>query len=304
MIYADGGAYAFNGTTTACDGTFMFDFSDIAPSGGDAMRYYLGVYDTVTGESVTIKDYRILDTTNGDTEVICSPMPLSGDNQQLYPFVVYNFNDGNIAPVAQAQATAVSGTAPLLVSFSAGGSYDPDGTISSYEWDFGDGTTGSGVTVNHTYITSGNFEVTLTVTDNQTSTNEDWLTIQVATDPIKVARVKDIAMSLQINRRDVLAKAKVTLLDIGNNPISNATVTGSWSGIVKGSATGTTDAYGNVTFSSPKTRKSGTFTFQVTTVAKTGYTYDATLNTETMDSISTSSPASGSTRTVAFISRE
>ncbi|MFH0727836.1 MAG: PKD domain-containing protein [Pseudomonadota bacterium] len=294
MIYADGGAYAFNGTTTACDGTFMFDFSDIVPSGGDTMRYYLGVYDTVTGERVTIKDYRILDTTNGDTEVICSPMPMSGDNQQLYPYVTYNFNDGNIVPVAQAQATPVSGTAPLTVSFSAAGSYDPDGTIAAYEWDFGDGTTGSGVTVNHTYITSGNFEATLTVADNQTSANEDWLTIQVAANPLNVLFVKNIALSLQKSSRDVLAKAKVTILDAGNNPIANATVAGTWSGLVKGSATGKADAYGNVTLSSPKTRKSGVITFKVTNVSKSGFTYNAALNTETTDSISTSSPASAS----------
>jgi PKD repeat protein/C1A family cysteine protease len=290
MIYADGGSYAFNGTTTACDGSFMFDFSDIAPSGGDAMRYYLGVYDTTSGESVTVKDFRILDTTNGNTEVICTPMPVTGDNRQLYSFVEYNFNDGNIPPVADATATPISGTAPLAVSFSAADSYDPDGTIASYKWDFGDGTTGSDVTAHHTYIAPGNFAVTLTVTDNRTSTNEDWLTIQVAANPLNVLSVKDISMFLQRNSRDVVAKAKVTILDAGDNPISNATVTGIWSGLVKGSATGITDAFGNVTLSSPKTKKTGVITFKVSNVSKSGYTYDAALNTETTDSISTSSP--------------
>lgn len=304
MLYAHGGPYAFNGETTACDGNFMFDFTDIAPPGGDSMRYYLGVYDTVTGQSVTIKDYRILDTTNGNTEVICNPMPVVGDNQQLYPFVVYNFNDGNIAPVAKAQANAVSGTAPLSVSFSAAGSYDPDGTIASYHWDFGDGTTGSGVTANHTYITSGTFQVTLTVTDNRTIANEDWLTIQVAANALKVVSVKDISMSLQKSSRDVLAKAKVTIRDAGNNLVSNATVTGTWSGLVKGSATGTTDANGTVTFSSPKTRRAGIITFTVTNVSKSGHTYNAALNTETADSISTSSPADKSSKTLTFVSKE
>jgi PKD repeat protein len=304
MIYAEGGPYAFDGTTTACDASFMFDFSDIAPSGGDRMRYYLGVYDTVTGNPLTIKDFRILDTTNGNTEVIGGPMPVSGDNQQLYTFVEYNFNDGNIPPVAKATATTVSGTAPLAVSFSAAGSYDPDGTIASCLWDFGDGTTGSGVTVNHTYITSGNFQVTLKVTDNRTSANEDWLTIQVATNPLKVLSVKDISMSLQKSTRDVLAKAKVTIRDTGNNLISNATVTGKWSGLVSGNATGITDASGNVTFSSPKTKNTGTFTFQITKVSKSGYTYNAALNTKTANSISTSSPASGLFKTLAFISQE
>ena len=39
----------------------------------------------------------------------------------------------------------------LACDFDASGSYDPDGTIVSYEWDFGDGDTGSGVTPSHTF---------------------------------------------------------------------------------------------------------------------------------------------------------
>ncbi|NIN65976.1 MAG: PKD domain-containing protein [Anaerolineae bacterium] len=52
------------------------------------------------------------------------------------------------------------------VTFDASGSYDPDGRIVSYSWDFGDGTTGSGVTAAHSYEAAGTYSVTLTVTDN------------------------------------------------------------------------------------------------------------------------------------------
>jgi len=53
------------------------------------------------------------------------------------------------------------------VSFDASGSYDPDGgEIALYEWDFGDGTTGSGVTVIHKFNQAGRYLVTLTVTDD------------------------------------------------------------------------------------------------------------------------------------------
>jgi subtilisin family serine protease len=55
----------------------------------------------------------------------------------------------------------------LFCDFNGGASSDPDGTIVSYSWNFGDGSTGSGQTVSKFYTGLGPFSVTLTVTDNQ-----------------------------------------------------------------------------------------------------------------------------------------
>lgn len=55
----------------------------------------------------------------------------------------------------------------LEVSVNAGGSSDADGTIDSYEWQFGDGSTGSGKTASHTFASPGTYTVTLTVTDDK-----------------------------------------------------------------------------------------------------------------------------------------
>ncbi len=63
-------------------------------------------------------------------------------------------------------------------------SYDPDGTIDSYDWDFGDETSGSGAIVPHTYTTVGVYEVTLTVTDNEGAQSSDTTTVEVSPPPV------------------------------------------------------------------------------------------------------------------------
>jgi PKD repeat protein len=62
--------------------------------------------------------------------------------------------------------------------FDASSSYDPDGEILSYEWNFGDNTIGSGKTVNHYYQTAGTYSVTLTVRDNSMKVNNSSFTTE------------------------------------------------------------------------------------------------------------------------------
>jgi PKD repeat protein len=71
----------------------------------------------------------------------------------------------NQAPVADIGGP-YSGTQNVEISFDASNSSDADGMITSYTWDFGDGSSDSGVQVTHTYSTTGDFNVTLIVTDD------------------------------------------------------------------------------------------------------------------------------------------
>jgi len=66
------------------------------------------------------------------------------------------------------------------LTFDGGASSDPDGSLASYAWDFGDGQTDSGVQVTHAYSEAGEYEVTLTVTDNCGATAESTLLVDVA----------------------------------------------------------------------------------------------------------------------------
>jgi PKD repeat protein len=90
---------------------------------------------------------------------------------------------GTLAPVADASGpyTADLGTS---VTFDGTASSDPDGTIVTYNWNFGDGTTleDGGATPTHTYATAGTYNVTLTVVDNDGLSDSDSTTATI-TDP-------------------------------------------------------------------------------------------------------------------------
>jgi len=73
----------------------------------------------------------------------------------------------NTPPVAQFGASASSDGSALTVLFNATESYDSDGDIVSYQWVFGDGYSGSGITKVHTYPGAGDYDVALLVIDNE-----------------------------------------------------------------------------------------------------------------------------------------
>lgn len=88
----------------------------------------------------------------GDDGTPTDPGPPSGANQ---------------APVADFFVDVEQGPAPLPVSFDATASNDPDGEIASYAWEFGDGSTATGISVTHIYENPGYFVPRLTVTDDR-----------------------------------------------------------------------------------------------------------------------------------------
>jgi PKD repeat protein len=96
-------------------------------------------------------------------------------------WVDYNpANFSNWPPVAR---ITISGE----TTFDGSESFDHEGSIVQYSWDFGDGTTAEGITVTHTYETPGAYLVCLTVTDNASNkdTETAWVFIDTENHPAK-----------------------------------------------------------------------------------------------------------------------
>lgn len=111
----------------------------------------------------------------------------------------------------------IAGTdAPRTVVLSAKGSFDPDpGDTLTYKWDFGDGTTGSGIEVEHKYPANGPYTITLTAidqtglsaTDSGGVTFHDFDSVPQPPKAVTLSRVRAVP------KRIVIDKAKPQLLD-------------------------------------------------------------------------------------------
>jgi len=88
----------------------------------------------------------------------------------------------DLLPVARITVEPASGPAPLAVSVSGEDSTAAKGTIASYAWAFGDGSSAAGATAAHTYATAGAYPITLTVTDSKGRTASTTVDV-VATGP-------------------------------------------------------------------------------------------------------------------------
>jgi PKD repeat protein len=85
----------------------------------------------------------------------------------------------NEPPVANAKGP-YTGDEGSSIEFDGSGSYDPDGTIDSYDWVFGDGTTGTGSNPTHAYADNGEYTVTLTVIDDDGGIGIDTATATIS----------------------------------------------------------------------------------------------------------------------------
>ena len=147
------------GTVFATVGTGGNTNYDINPNDSEA-----GYFATAYGSSAAPL-WGLLDVTATSTQLNAN-FVRTGGAAYSDSFVIGPPPAGNQPPNASFTASCTD----LACSFDGSGSSDPDGTIASYAWDYGDGATGTGATGPHTYATAGTYTARLTATDDAGAT--------------------------------------------------------------------------------------------------------------------------------------
>ncbi|MBL9189744.1 MAG: PKD domain-containing protein [Opitutaceae bacterium] len=187
----------------------------------------------------------------------------------------------NQAPVAVISTNQNTGTAPVAIAFSGASSYDPDGSIAAYLWNFGDGTTSTAVTPAKIYSTPGNYTVTLRVTDNVGAIATATTAVAIAADPNAAVDVRQYVLTTVTAASGTTAVATILVRDRLDRPVAGVTVAVQWSGLVTNKASAKTDANGRVVLTSNRTKKAGTIIGTITAIAPfTGIAYDAAIYSE------------------------
>ena len=228
-----------------------------------------------------------------------TPAATMADNGSVFQCVVSNTAGSassnaatlrviNGTPVITSAAFATPNPAAIgqSVRLTAAAS-DADGDMLTYSWTFGDGATATGATATHAYVADGNYTAMVLVSDPAGATASSSLTVTINT-AVSTLHVAGLAMTLTSVKRGKTATAQVTITDSAGAPISGATVSGQWSGLVTGSVSGSTGTGGTIAFTSSKSSSTGTFTFTITNVSATGYAYASSQNAATSGSIDTS----------------
>jgi len=118
----------------------------------------------------------------GTYEVVLTVIDTSGTSDMVVTTVTIKSPDDitNQTPVANAGGP-YSGNIGGIINFDGSYSSDLDGDITNYTWDFGDNTTGYGISTTHSYSKAGTYVVNLTVTDNQGNTDKTSTTVTITT---------------------------------------------------------------------------------------------------------------------------
>lgn len=129
---------------------------------------------------------------DGDTAIV-GAIGDDGNLQNRGSAYVFKGPTQNQSPEAAFDYLPADPEAEEEITFNATDSTDPDGagTIDSYDWDFGDGNTGSGQIVEHAYSEVGEYTVNLSVTDDDDATDSTAQTVAVVAfaNPIQVEEV-------------------------------------------------------------------------------------------------------------------
>jgi PKD repeat protein len=187
-------------------------------------------------------------------------------------------DDGINNPPNAVITSIICDNATRSCSYNGTGSSDSDGEISTYDWDFGDTSSGSsGATTNHSYAAYGSYTVRLTVTDDGTDTDfaEELITLTEPVDPVTISVASIVVDTQNSSGGNKSPRATVTIHDEQDNPVDSVSVDGLFTGDAPGSDSGTTGANGTVVLTSGAIKRGKVkFTFCVTNVIGDSLTWD------------------------------
>ena len=156
---------AFSATPQSGDAPLQVNFNASASSDpdGDPLTYVWDLGDGNTASGLTASHTY----TNAGTYTAILYVSDGQLTDQATRTLTVSDPVSNTAPTAAFSANPLTGEAPLQVAFDASASSDPEEDPLTYSWDFGDGNSGSGVTISHTYANPGIYTATLTVGDGE-----------------------------------------------------------------------------------------------------------------------------------------
>jgi PKD repeat protein len=204
-----------DGTIVAYDWTF----GDGGTGTGVNPTYTYAAAGTYTVTLTVTDDGGLTDTATATANIVAAPQDPIAD-----PNGPYNGFEG------------------VALTLDGSASFDPDGgNITAYDWDFGDGNTGVGVSPTHSYVAAGTYTVTLTVVDDegaQSAPATTTATIDTAivdldiaqfkvTKRVRLARVKPVGIQLTVkNNGTIEGDAPATVVGVQNGvEVYNETAT-------------------------------------------------------------------------------
>jgi PKD repeat protein len=143
------------------------------------------------------------------------------------------------------------------------------GTVTSYVWDFGDGTTGSGAVVTHTYSAGNAYAVRLIIASGGGASADQTVTVTVTAPPTHIGDL-DRSSSRQQNTWTALVTIEVH--DNNHNPLANAWVTAAWDDGTAASCT--TGTAGRCAVSKPGISRKATVVLAITNLVRAGFIYE------------------------------
>jgi PKD repeat protein len=176
--------------TYACSaGDCSFDGRASDDSDGTVQSYYWDFGDGSSAAGVTAAHTYLRSGSYTVTLTATDDDDTSGSSSTVVTVEV-----PNVPPVAR----FVSSCAGPTCDFDAAAAADSDGTIVAYAWDFGDGSSGTGKLVQHTYAHAGTYSVSLTVTDDAGATatvTETVLVLGLTASGYKVKGLRKVDLS-------------------------------------------------------------------------------------------------------------